>query len=410
MSRKVLIFSLAYYPRYIGGAEVAVREITQRIPEEEYSFDMITLRGAGDPAFEKVGAVNVYRIGIPGLYDKLEPLEKGSTLSLVSKILYVPLAFFEALKLQKKNSYDIVWSIMAAYAGLASVLFTYIYPLPKYIVTLQEGIPIQEIVRQMKPVYPLFRKIFARASRVHAISTFLKRFAGTMGALCPVEVVPNGVDVSLISAPVPASNIARAAEAMNKKPTSVCVITTSRLTHKNGIDTLIDSLVYLPEHVHLAILGSGELETELKQRAALKKVQHRVKFLGQIPHEEMAAYLQAADIFARPSRSEGLGNSFLEAMAAGLPVIATNIGGIPDFLTDGVTGIFAEIDSPESVAECIELYIHDQKLRRKVVVAGYEMVHKQYNWSTVAQSFKTKVLDAAMIQPEPKLRNNEQRA
>ena len=87
MARKVLIFSLAYYPRYIGGAEVAVREITQRIPAEEYSFDMITLRGAGDPAFEKVGAVNVYRIGIPGLYDKLEPIEKGSTLSLVSKIL-----------------------------------------------------------------------------------------------------------------------------------------------------------------------------------------------------------------------------------------------------------------------------------------------------------------------------------
>jgi len=79
-------------------------------------------------------------------------------------------------------------------------------------------------------------------------------------------------------------------------------------------------------------------------------------------------------------------------------------------LNDGVTGIFAEVDSPESVAECIELYIHDQKLRRRVVVAGYEMVHKQYNWATITESFKTKVLDAAMIPPEPKLRNNEQRS
>ncbi len=407
MAKKVLIFSLAYYPRYIGGAEVAVREVTQRIPSTDYEFDLITLRSAHEAPFERIGAVNVYRIGIPFFYQYLEHEKKGPIISFVSKIAYIPLALMKAFELHKKNSYDIIWSIMAAYAGLAGVLFTYMYPMCKFVVSLQEGIPLNDIIRQARPIHPLFRKIFSRAHRIHAISNFLKRFAGTMGALCPVEVIPNGVDVHKISVSLPESDLQRARTALNKNDNNICIITTSRLSHKNGIDTLIDSLTFLPEHVYLAILGSGELEMELKEQVQHKKLQHRVKFLGLIPHQEIAAYLQVADIFARPSRSEGLGNSFLEAMAAGLPVIATNVGGIPDFLRDGETGLFAEVDSPESLAECVELYIHDRKLRQKVVVSAYEMVHKNYVWTSIAQTMKNKIFDAVIMPVESKLHSHE---
>ena len=94
------------------------------------------------------------------------------------------------------------------------------------------------------------------------------------------------------------------------------------------------TLPKLPENVHFIVLGVGPDEVMLKKLVKHERVESRVQFLGQIEHNEMPLYLKACDIFIRPSRSEGMGNSFIEAMAAGLPVIATQEGGIADFLFD----------------------------------------------------------------------------
>ena len=118
------------------------------------------------------------------------------------------------------------------------------------------------------------------------------------------------------------------------------------------------------------------------------KLENRVKFIGYVSHAEMSKYLHASDIFIRPSVSEGLGNSFLEAMAAGLPVIGTPVGGIPDFLRDGETGLFCEVHNPRSIAQKVEKLIKDRESRNYIIKQAKAMVEEKYTWNKIAGEMK----------------------
>ena len=98
-----------------------------------------------------------------------------------------------------------------------------------------------------------------------------------------------------------------------------------------------------------------------------------------------------ADIFIRPSLSEGFGNSFIEAMAAGLPVIATPVGGIVDFLESGSTGLFCEVHNPQSIAKQVEWLIADELLRKRIILNANSMVRERYQWDLIAKEMKNKV-------------------
>src|SRR3989338_8344198 len=90
----------------------------------------------------------------------------------------------------------------------------------------------------------------------------------------------------------------------------------------------------------ITVISSGEQAKELKTKSSLLGLENNIEFIGEVPNDLLPQYLAKASIFVRPSLSEGLGIAFLEAMAAGLPVVATPVGGIPDFLKDGETGLF----------------------------------------------------------------------
>ncbi len=98
--------------------------------------------------------------------------------------------------------------------------------------------------------------------------------------------------------------------------------------------------------------------------------------------------LWGSDVFCRPSLSEGLGNAFLEAMAAGLPVVATRVGGIPDFLTDGETGLFVQTGNPQDVAAKIQTILTDEKLTKRLVVRAMTRVKEHYSWERVAAQMR----------------------
>jgi glycosyltransferase involved in cell wall biosynthesis len=118
-------------------------------------------------------------------------------------------------------------------------------------------------------------------------------------------------------------------------------------------------------------------------------LQQRVRFLGFKNYLDLPPLLQASDIFIRPSLSEGLGNSFLEAMAAGLITIGTPVGGIPDFLKDGVTGILCEPSSSHSIAEAIKRVLGLSVEQRQAMQArALERVKNGYDWDVVGQQMK----------------------
>lgn len=375
-NKRILIFSLAYHP-VIGGAEVAVKEITDRISDIE--FDMVTMKFYKDhPALERVGNVNVHRIK-------------------TSKLLFPMEAYLYARALHEKKPYDAIWSIMAAYAGFAAMFFKSSFPGVRYILTLQEGDPIEYIKRRTMFVSPIFRRIFTKADKVQAISNYLADYAKVMGYQGEVEVVPNGVDTRVFSSTAGEVEIKKK---LGKREDEVFLITTSRLVKKNGIRYIIRAMALLPPSIRLLIVGEGQDMASLMKLAWDLKVDRRVQFIGHVPYEKIPPFLHASDIFIRPSLSEGFGNSFIEAMAAGLPVIATPVGGIVDFLYDpernperAPTGLFVEVEDPVSIREQVMRLIEDQDLKGRLVKNALDLVKDRYEWDHVADEIKKRVFD-----------------
>jgi glycosyltransferase involved in cell wall biosynthesis len=372
--KRILIFSVAYHP-FVGGAEVAVKEITDRI--SDYEFEMITLNlDRKQESIEKVGNVMVHRVGSGRFF---------------SKLLFPFVAFMYARKLQQKKPFDAVWSIMANYAGFAALFFKYHFPKISFILTLQEGDPITYIKHRVRFVYPLFKRIFTWADIIQPISHFLESFAKDMGASCPVVVIPNGVDLVLFSKQPDEHEITTLKNTFHKKDNDIFLITTSRLVEKNAVADVIQALTLLPEHILFLIIGIGELENKLRQQVKDLKLENRVQFIGQVAYKDIPKYLAVSDIFIRPSLSEGMGNSFIEAMAAKVPVIATSVGGIPDFLKDTETGIFCKVQNPESIAEKVQLLLANKELKEKIIFNAHKLVVSEYDWNLIAKRMKTEI-------------------
>ena len=369
MSR-ILIFSLAYYPKYVGGAEVAIKEITDRISPSEIEFDMVTLNGGNEPAFEKVGNISVYRI-----------FKKVGT---IQKFLYPFVAFIKGVKLHKTNKYDLVWSMMASYGGYAGFLFKKKNKSVPFILSIQEG----DHFGRRKGLKFLFKSIFKNADRVQVISKFLEDWSREMGAKCPITVVPNAVDFNFFSQRKSEGELADLKNKLGKNQGDIFLISTSRLVPKNAFGDVIDAMQYLPINVKFLILGQGYLEKILKDRVAKLHLNDRVKFLGFVPHAEMPQYLHVSDIFVRPSITEGFGNSYIEAMAARLPAIATPVGGIVDFLKDGETGLLCEVRNPRSIAQKVEKLIKDKESRDYIIRNAEQMVKEKYDWKKIAGEMK----------------------
>lgn len=394
-SKRVLIFSLNYYPRFIGGAEVAIKEITDRIPFEEIEFHMVTLRFDADlPAIEKIGNVLVHRIGFTKRAPSIGDLKKFPL--HLNKYFYQFLAARYASQLHKQYRYDGIWAMMAHSAGIPAGLFKKRHPEVPYLLTLQEGDPPAQIERTMRPVWNLFRHAFTRADALQPISQSLLAWGRRMGFTGTSGVIPNGVDVSAFSKSFSSEEIQKMQSQLGKKERETYLITASRLVHKNGIDTVIKALTKLPATVHFAICGIGPDEAKLKALAVKYGVSERTHFLGQIEHAELPLALAACDIFIRPSRSEGMGNSFIEAMAAGLPVIATQEGGIADFLFDAVrnpgqpaTGWAVDVDAPEQIANAVRDILARPEQVAQVTETARSMVRDKYDWKLVADQMRT---------------------
>ncbi|OGZ74016.1 MAG: hypothetical protein A2832_02335 [Candidatus Zambryskibacteria bacterium RIFCSPHIGHO2_01_FULL_44_22b] len=353
--RKILIFSLSYFP-VVGGAEVAVKELTDRITD--FEFDMVTMRfNRSHPRFEKIGSINVYRI--------------GGGLGYLSKIIFVPQAALFAMR----RKYDFYWCIMT-YMLFPAILARR----APYVLTLQDGDPFERIFNRwfILPFRPLLHYGIKHAIKIQAISTFLAKWAKRSD----VEVIPNGVDVERFKNP-----------GTKISGDKVTLITTSRLVEKNAVGDIIEAVKHMPENTELQILGGGPLEESLKSKTKNLKLENRVKFLGEISQADLPRYLHEADIFIRPSLSEGQGISFIEAMAAGLPVIATPVGGIPDFLKDGETGLFVEVKSPRLIAFQVHKILSDIVLRDRLIINAKRMVVARYDWNLIAQEMKSRVFD-----------------
>lgn len=400
MKKKILIFSLAYYPKHIGGAEVAIKEITDRLSPEEYEFHIVCNRYDSTlPKVEQVGNVVVHRIGLTKREPTMGDLRKIPL--HLNKIVYQWQAFWVAKQLHKRERFDGIWAMMAHATGVPAAKFKAAFPDVPYLLTLQEGDPPEYIEQKMKWFQPWFDRAFTQADVIQVISNFLGDWAERKGFAGRRVLVPNAVNTEHFSHTYSEGELQAAKEELGKKPGDVFLVTTSRLVPKNATDDVIRALAALPENVHFVVYGTGPDEPMLQELITQLGVGDRVHLLGHINHGVMPKYLKACDIFIRPSRSEGMGNSFVEAMAAELPVIATQEGGIADFLFDEVrnperptTGWAVDANSPEQIAEAVRDIMERPEKVAAVTAEAKRMAEAEYDWDLIASR-----MDREVFQP-----------
>jgi glycosyltransferase involved in cell wall biosynthesis len=187
-----------------------------------------------------------------------------------------------------------------------------------------------------------------------------------------VVVVPYGVDLDLFK---PDQREERA---------TLVIGAVSRLSPEKGLDYLLQAFALLKQRVAqpllLRLAGDGPDESKLRNLATRLGIEREVEFLGWVEHEELPAFLQDLDIFAMPSTWEGFGVAAIEASAMGLPVVATNVYGIPDAVLDGRTGVLVPPRDAELLATALESLVTDAALSRWLGEVGREYVASQYDW------------------------------
>ena len=374
--KKILIFSLAYYPRHVSGAEAAVKEITDRVSGIE--FHMVTLRfDAADAATEKVGNVLVHRVG-------------GD--SYFAKILFPLLAALKARSLNRRHRFDALWAMMT-YMLLPVVLAKFLGVRAPHMLTLQDGDPYKKVFGRLRilPLLPLIDRGFCTTSMVQAISGHLATWPKRRGYKGPIEIIYNGANPRDLAESSDPAAVEALKKKLGKKEGDVYLVNTARLEYQKAQDDVIRALLLLPVNIKFLIVGGGSDETMLKNLVKVLKLEDRVVFTGQVMRDEVTLYRKVSDIFAAPSRSEGLGNAFLSAMASRLPVVATTEGGLAEFIFDGKTAWVVDVDSPEQIAAAVKDILANPEKVRKVTEVARAMVVEKYDWDKIAVQMRERV-------------------
>lgn len=191
-----------------------------------------------------------------------------------------------------------------------------------------------------------------------------------------IFVVPNGIDLKRFK--ISPGN----KEGVNTKT----IIFVGRLHPVKGVQYLIEAMVTvhreMPE-AELVIVGDGAERSRLEELTERLNLNGCIQFMGQMPQESIPKIMCQADVFALSSLSESFGIVNLEAMAAGLPIVATNVGGVPDIVEEGVNGLLVNPESPGKIADKLLFLLENDEIRAEMTSNNREKV-KLYTWDRVA--------------------------
>src|SRR4029079_11106720 len=207
-------------------------------------------------------------------------------------------------------------------------------------------------------------------------NAIVAKIADERPGLAPVRLIYNGVDLRRYDDQQPASNL-RDQYGMEAGSRVVGVV--ARLEPEKGHQTLIDAWPHVARSVlgaALLVVGEGSMRDSLEHRAAANRVAHRVAFTGR--RDDIPAITAALDVAVLPSHREAQGLSILEAMALSRPVVASDVGGIPEMIEDGVTGVLVPHDNPVALGAAIVRLRTDHALADTIARSGHDLVHERF--------------------------------
>lgn len=189
-------------------------------------------------------------------------------------------------------------------------------------------------------------------------------------------------------------------------PTRPRILFVGRLIERKGVEYLIKAFAMLRETIDadLWIVGSGFLLEELKEKAKASGAEHSIQFLTNVSNEEIAEIYRSSTVFVLPAivdskgDTEGLGVVLIEAMTFGLPVVASDVGGIPDVVVNDVTGLLVPEKDPAALSEALSRIIVDSELRIRLKHGASEHIAGNFTWNAVVN--KLSILYDRVVESE----------
>jgi len=372
MKPSICMLIAYFYPR-IGGAEIQAQRVAKNLRVKGIDVFVLTQHFKGLKRRENIEEVPVYRLFTFG---------RGKFRSLIfmlSTFLFL---------VRKRRQYQIIHAHLASSPAIVAVIAGRI---------LRKKVIIK----------------FAGAGKTGDIGTARETFVGKLKLkflrkytdcfVCPSEEVkrelieykfpeerikkiPNGVDIKKFS-PVNGNIKEKIKQSLNLSYNKV-VTFTGRLVLGKGLEILLSTwkkIISLFPDSHLLILGKGSLKDTLQNMTNELKIKEYVTFKGEVKNIDQ--YLKASDVFILPSLAEGLSNALLEAMACGLPVVATNIGGTKEVIKNGMNGILVEPKNSEQLAQAVLSLIRDEKRAQRLGRNAQKTVKESYSLDRISKKY-----------------------
>lgn len=408
MRIKILIISSSY-PRYYGDfSGNFIHEISKRLDKSKYCVLVLSPHCRKCKRKELLDNVQIYRFRyfIPVSQQSLA-YNSGISSNIRKKNLakiQVPFFFiselFSTLKLCRKNKIQIIHSHWLLPQGLTGAICKKALGIKH--VTNIHGSDINTILNSeiltkiTKFTLKYSDLIIANSS--YTKEKLLQKFPEVR---YKCSLVPMGIDLSKYNVDMSENTDSNGSVIRDKekileniyleKERGPLILSVGRLVDWKGTEYLVRSVESLKKYflgIKLVIIGEGPEKEKLERLVQDLKLSNNVIFKGYLDNEGVINHYRIADVFVLPSidlngQTEGLGVVLLEAMACNVPVIGSNVGGIPDIIRDGWNGFLVPEKDPKAIAEKIKIILEDDKLREEFTINGYITLKNNFSWDII---------------------------
>ncbi|MFL5401795.1 MAG: glycosyltransferase family 4 protein [Gemmatimonadales bacterium] len=370
------------YPPLGGGAGIATAALAHGLVERGVSVDVVTA-GVAHDSERRMSARAGEELSENGF--KLYRVRSRRTgvheAGMFGAASYLVSALPLARRLLRDHQYDAVHIFFSLPTG-ALLPFLNLKGVPVLVSLRGSDVPGYDshhtgMQLAHRLLAPLTRWIWRRADRVVAVCESLGQLTQHTCPGLRYAVVPNGVDLKLFYPPQTESRGRR-----------VRCLAVARLIERKGLGDLIRAFALLERgRYELEIVGDGPDGGVLRDLAARLGVDQEIRFLGSLDRASVAERYRQADLFTLPSTAEAFGNVFAEALASGLPIVGSAVGGIPDLVEHGINGLLVPPHDPPSLARAIAYLAEDRELCSAMSRRNREKAETSLQWSHATQRY-----------------------
>jgi glycosyltransferase involved in cell wall biosynthesis len=359
---KILMISPAYYPSQ-GGVEVQMRLLVNELVKRGYQITIITKEISGTQKIEKTHGIHLFRL-------------KDSKISLDvwNGFFFIRKNSEEIKKIIADERIDIIhvhhFEMSCSFVYLLkkmvdipiiSTVHTSLHIDNEYLklrINLKE--PFRWIIRIL-PILWFEEKSIRASDYIIAVSKNLESFCRSLRTDDHTKLMPNAINLRQFNPDV---------EPANYHINEFTLLCPGRISPEKGQIYLVDALKIIREKIHAQVIFMGSedqnMGSVLKKRIRSLNLDKYVHFYPPQPYETVPAFYKSADIIVIPSLSESFGLTILENMALGNVVVASNVGGVPELIENGITGVLVTPADPQMLAEAIINTLTDDDLRKKI--------------------------------------------